>query len=478
MSSGQAVGWSEALRDFERHQTESGLGAGSADRQLRQLRRVARHFGGTPAAVSSAQLTRWLSEHPGAASTVKSERITLRAFFRWAELAGIVPVTPMPAPAPVTRYGLDERWQDALDAFEGAQVAARIAPATIAQRLKHLGRFAGEVQAAPWAVDGRAIQAWLDGLDVAPLTRQAHRTSMRAFYRWGHGQQLIATNPAAAPERHPLYRGAPAEWAPELEAYMRAGRAQGRPASTLATRRAQLERFAREHRGQHPYSLTLDDLLEWLAGKSWAAETRRAMRSTVAGFYAWAEATGRVESSPARELPSIRPAQPRPRPALEHELHEALAKSSPRQRLAVRLAAELGLRRAEGAQVHSRDVVRMPGDDQWWLRVHGKGARQRTVPLTDDLASALRGVPAGWAFPNGQGGHLSAGYLSKQVSELLPEGVTMHALRHRFATQAYNVDRDVFAVQRFLGHASPTTTQRYVLVSDNNLRALGAAVAC
>ena len=133
----------------------AGWGAGSADRQLRQLRRVARHFGGTPAAVSSAQLTRWLSEHPGAASTVKSERITLRAFFRWAELAGIVPVTPMPAPAPVTRYGLDERWQDALDAFEGAQVAARIAPATIAQRLKHLGRFAGEV--AGCAVGGRMV---------------------------------------------------------------------------------------------------------------------------------------------------------------------------------------------------------------------------------------------------------------------------------------------------------------------------------
>ena len=122
-------------------------------------------------------------------------------------------------------------------------------------------------------------------------------------------------------------------------------------------------------------------------------------------------------------------------------------------------------------------VVVIARCDQWWLRVHGKGARQRTVPLTDDLASMLRGMPEGWAFPNGQGGHLSAGYLSKQVSELLPEGVTMHALRHRFATQAYNVDRDVFAVQRFLGHASPTTTQRYVLVSDQNLRALGAAVA-
>lgn len=477
MSSGQRTGWGEALRDFAEHQTQSGLSDGSADRQLRQLRRVARHFGGVPSAVTTAQLTRWLAEHPASASTVKSERITLRAFFRWAEQVGIVPVTPMPPPAPVTRYRLDERWQDALDAFENAQGAAKISPATIALRLKHLGRFASEVQAPPWAVDGRAIQAWLDGLDVAPITRMAHRTSVRAFYRWAHAQQVIPENPAAAPERHPLYRGAPTQWAPEIEAYLRALRAQGRPSSTIATRRAQLERFAREHRQQQPYSLTLDDLLEWLAGKAWAAETRRAMRASVSGFYDWAEATGRTESNPARGLPSIRPAQPRPRPALEQELREALATATPRQRLAVRLAAELGLRRAEVAQVHSRDLVRMPGDDHWWLRVNGKGSRLRTVPLTDDLAATLRAIPPGWAFPSPHGGHLSAGYLSKLVSELLPEGVTMHALRHRFATRAYNIDRDVFAVQRFLGHSSPTTTQRYVLVSDHNLRALGAAVA-
>lgn len=51
----------------------------------------------------------------------------------------------------------------------------------------------------------------------------------------------------------------------------------------------------------------------------------------------------------------------------------------------------------------------------------------------------------------------------------------MHALRHRFATRVYNVDRDVFAVQILLGHSSPATTQRYVQINDTALRRLVTA---
>ena len=46
----------------------------------------------------------------------------------------------------------------------------------------------------------------------------------------------------------------------------------------------------------------------------------------------------------------------------------------------------------------------------------------------------------------------------------------MHALRHRFATRAYELDHDVFAVQRLLGHARPETTQRYVATTEDRLR--------
>jgi len=102
------------------------------------------------------------------------------------------------------------------------------------------------------------------------------------------------------------------------------------------------------------------------------------------------------------------------------------------------------------------------------------------------LAAAVRAQGPGYVFP-GQvvdrhahtrtEGHLSARYVGKQLAAVLPGDVTMHMLRHRFATKAYNVNRDVFTVQRLLGHASPATTQRYVQVADARMRELVEAVS-
>lgn len=105
------------------------------------------------------------------------------------------------------------------------------------------------------------------------------------------------------------------------------------------------------------------------------------------------------------------------------------------------------------------------------VRKHGR------IPLTDDLALALRARGPGFALPGNVGGHIDPAYLGKAVSDLLPTGVAMHKLRHRFASRAYAVDGDLLAVQRLLGHAMPTTTQRYVATSTSNMRRLVEAVA-
>ena len=104
--------------------------------------------------------------------------------------------------------------------------------------------------------------------------------------------------------------------------------------------------------------------------------------------------------------------------------------------------------------------------------------------MPETLARSLRTLPEGYVFPgrivekqrHSYAGRMSARYMGKKVKELLPDGVTMHALRHRFATRVYNHNRDVFTVQKLLGHASAATTQRYVQVSDERMRALVEAV--
>jgi integrase len=55
----------------------------------------------------------------------------------------------------------------------------------------------------------------------------------------------------------------------------------------------------------------------------------------------------------------------------------------------------------------------------WSLLVHGKGQRERVVPLLDEIAQAIREAPRGWVFPNGEGTHITPAHLSKIMGWLL-----------------------------------------------------------
>ena len=107
----------------------------------------------------------------------------------------------------------------------------------------------------------------------------------------------------------------------------------------------------------------------------------------------------------------------------------------------------------------------------WSLLVHGKGGRERIVPLADDVAFLLRRRGDGFAFPGQDHGHLSAPRVGELVREALPGHWTAHTLRHHFATRTYAASRDLLAVQRLLGHAKPETTMAYVRVDVDTLRA-------
>lgn len=267
----------------------------------------------------------------------------------------------------------------------------------------------------------------------------------------------------------------PDHWSAELEVWAGSLRAAGRAESTVRTRTEHIRWLARDHTARNPWTLTADDLTTWAGAHAWARETRRAVRASLRCFYAWAHLTGRTHTDPTTALARVEPAQPRPRPTPDQAYRAALAAATPRERLMLRLAAELGLRRAEVATVHTRDLVE--DLDGWSLLVHGKGARDRLVPLPPILAAELRALPHGWAFPGDHDGHLSPRWVGKLIARLLPEPWTMHSLRHRFATRAYAAAGDLLVVQKLLGHTSPVTTQVYVRLPDDALRRTVLAAA-
>lgn len=219
-------------------------------------------------------------------------------------------------------------------------------------------------------------------------------------------------------------------------------------------------------------------LVGWFGKHPWSLEHRRSTRSAVRGFFSWAYKAGRVPRYLGDELPAVRQPPASPRPAPDDAWHAAMAAEDARTQLMLRLAAEAGLRRAEVAQMHSRDVFITGGAAQ--LTVHGKGGKKRLVPMSDDLAVLVRQGAAGhtpgmssygWLFPDGFGGHLSPEWVGSLVADVLPDGYTMHSLRHRFASRAYRGTRNLRAVQTLLGHASIATTERYTAVDDDEVRA-------
>ena len=252
--------------------------------------------------------------------------------------------------------------------------------------------------------------------------------------------------------------------------------AAGRPRETTRSRRDHVQRAPRGLRDASPWTVTSEQLLRWAGAQDWSAETRRTTYASLRGFFAWGVASGRAIVDPASRLPSVKAGVPCPRPAPDDVLRFALVGASPRLRLILRLAAEAGLRRGEIARVHSRDLAQdLIGPS---LIVHGKGGKDRMVPLTASLAAELQmACRSGWAFPGELGGHLSPGYVGKLASAALPVGWGLHTLRHRFASRAYDATLDLMSVQEVLGHASVATTQRYVRRSSEALRRVVEAAA-
>ncbi|NDG86304.1 MAG: tyrosine recombinase XerC [Proteobacteria bacterium] len=132
-----------------------------------------------------------------------------------------------------------------------------------------------------------------------------------------------------------------------------------------------------------------------------------------------------------------------------------------------------------------------------WIKVLGKGQKERWLPLPETVQIALRGYlqarpeprDATWVFLGYRGTPLTsrgiALILARQIlkaATLSPEWIdgnrriSPHALRHSFATHLLSAGADLRSIQELLGHSRLSTTQRYTHlnlgeIQDSYLRA-------
>lgn len=249
-------------------------------------------------------------------------------------------------------------------------------------------------------------------------------------------------------------------------------KAHGHPQGTIEQYINYPSRLCRDL-GKSPWQITADDLMEWMARFEWAPNTRKRAHGSLRAFYNWANESGRTTESPTGILKTIKVHDGVPRPCPDDVLEggKAIAKNA-EHLMELHLAAGTGLRRAELAAVAAKHVEIHSGDT--WIRVNGKGSKERVIPLPQDVADWLRGRV--WAFPSKYGGHMQPCSVGKRISRMLRGGWSTHTLRHRYATIAYQRTGDIRAVQKLLGHESIRTTQIYVDVAPDALMRAAAEV--
>ena len=269
----------------------------------------------------------------------------------------------------------------------------------------------------------------------------------------------------------------PLAWSTAIERWTIALRAAGRTAQTIETRTEHIRRLARGLETGSPVLVSRRRLQTWAGSQEWAPETRRSHYASIRSFYRFLGEMDGVED-PTDILPSVKASPPCPRPASERVYRAALEAADPRAHVILRLAGEAGLRRAEIALVGRVDLFEdLTG---WSLLVHGKGQKERLVPLSDSLyreVTAYLGRRRLLLPNDGTGRPLTPRHVGKIAAAYLPEGVGLHMLRHRFSARVNAATHDLRSLQVLLGHASLATTERYIPVEAGALRVAASAAA-
>ncbi|MEA3373334.1 MAG: tyrosine-type recombinase/integrase [Campylobacterota bacterium] len=151
-----------------------------------------------------------------------------------------------------------------------------------------------------------------------------------------------------------------------------------------------------------------------------------------------------------------------PKPIPHEHIEEALLKAELQEELAVTMLYTLGLRISELTGLKLEDI----GDE--WVRVRGKGNKEREIPLIDSTRHLLQRYleqqrPKRFLFEK-RGDRLSENSLRYTITKLFKSvGIKMtpHQLRHSYATALLNNSARIADVSELLGHASMATTQIY-----------------
>lgn len=193
--------------------------------------------------------------------------------------------------------------------------------------------------------------------------------------------------------------------------------------------------------------------------------------STLKSFFRFLVRRGIMTTSPAEEISLPKLPKKIPRFLGVDEAFQLMeAAKSKRDSAILELLYGCGLRVGELVGLKRNDLDL----DEGWIRVLGKGKKERMVPLGSKAKLALKDYLGSGKHQDGTPLFPSVRTVQRMVRHYsLKAGITKrttpHALRHSYATHLLESGADLRGIQELLGHSSLSTTQRYTHVGVQQL---------
>ncbi len=253
--------------------------------------------------------------------------------------------------------------------------------------------------------------------------------------------------------------------------------------------------FVEQRTGKPPSALSLADLdaplvLDFLdhleTGRGNSARTRNARLAAIHSFMRYA-AIRDPASLPITTRVLAIPAKRFDRPVLAYLTREQIAAilaapdrgtwSGRRDAVLLATAYNTGARVSELTGLRVRDVLL---DRQTAVHLHGKGRKQRVIPLWKSTAAELRTwldkispAPEAPVFPNRSGAPLTRSGVRDRLNRAVAvaeqrcpslhgQHVSPHTLRHSTAMHLLESGTDLAVIALWLGHSSPAVTHQYL----------------
>lgn len=258
---------------------------------------------------------------------------------------------------------------------------------------------------------------------------------------------------------------------------------RGRSNNTVMAYRRDLELF-RDYRQK---AKAITGFYEYMKEHKLSTRSQARIISSLRTYFKFCESHG-LEAPELRELrpPKVKASLPKALGVNEfHQLYQACESLDPlkteRNRMTLFLLFGLGCRVSELISLNLEDF----NETDRWIKVLGKGKKERLVPLTDELVLQLRSYlekvrpelikeSSSAVLVNDRGHRPSRVDIWRwlaawSIKAGFDEPVSPHCFRHGCATALLESGADLRSIQVLLGHSSIQTTQIYTNVTTGNL---------